>query len=87
MGATATDRYAQKSISVKRTINWRLCIDMLGAAKPLGINILQVCDPHLREDVRREHEHRWRAERAAFMAAHNATLEAEGLPLDAWSGF
>lgn len=86
MGATATDRYARKSISVKRTINWSLCIDMLEAAKPLGISISQVCDPHVREVVRREPEHRWRAEHAAFMAAHNATLEAEGLPLDAWSG-
>lgn len=31
--------------------------------------------------------HRWRLEHADFVAAHNATIEAEGLPLYAWKAF
>ncbi len=29
----------------------------------------------------------WREEHAGFIAAYNATLEAEGLPLDDWRSF
>jgi antitoxin CcdA len=37
--------------------------------------------------VRQEQERRWRQESAAFVAAYNRTLEAEGLPLDEWRSF
>jgi plasmid stability protein len=30
---------------------------------------------------------KWREEHAGFIAAYNATLEAEGLPLDEWRSF
>lgn len=71
----------------KRAINLSLSTDVLQAAKQLHINISQVCDTHLREVVRREQERRWREEHAAFIAAYNTTVEAEGLPLDEWRGF
>ena len=48
----------------------------------MQINVSQVCDSHLREVVRRELERRWREEHSEFIAAFNATIEAEGLPLD-----
>lgn len=53
----------------------------------LKINVSQVCDSHLREVVRREQERRWREEHADFIAAYNATIEADGLPLDEWRSF
>ena len=71
----------------KRAANLSLSADVLEAARHLQINVSQVCDQHLREVVRREQERRWKAEHAAFIAAHNATLAQEGLPLDEWKTF
>lgn len=71
----------------KRATNLSLSADVLEAARALGINVSQVCDSHLREVVRLEQARRWRAEHADFVAAYNATLEAEGLPLDEWKTF
>ena len=71
----------------KRAANLSLSADVLDAARRLQINVSQVCDQHLREVVRQEQERRWRAEHADFLAAHNTTLEQEGLPLDEWRSF
>ena len=71
----------------KRATNLTLSCDTLEAAKRLKINLSQVCDDYLREFVRQEQERRWRQESAAFVAAYNRTLEAEGLPLDEWRSF
>ena len=87
MSAVETDRHARKDISGKRAINLSLSSDVLEVARHLDINISQVCDQHLREIVRREQERRWRAEHADFIAAYNATLDAEALPLDEWRSF
>ncbi len=43
--------------------------------------------PDLRELVRREQERKWRENHADFIAAYNATVQAEGLPLEAWRNF
>ena len=71
----------------KRAINLTLSTDVLEAARQLGIDISQVCDKHLREVVRLEQEHKWREEHADFIAAYNATVDAEGLPLEEWKSF
>jgi len=71
----------------KRATNLSLSVDVLDAAKALRINISQLCDNHLREVVRREQERRWREDHADFVAAYNATVKAEGLPLDEWRSF
>jgi antitoxin CcdA len=71
----------------KRATNLSLSIDVLEAAKHLGINLSQVCDNYLRELVRREQERKWREDHADFIAAYNATIAAEGLPLDEWKSF
>ena len=71
----------------KSPINLTLSTGTLDAAKRLGINISQVCDEHLRAVVRQEQERRWRQEHAGFVAAYNASLEAEGLPLEEWRSF
>lgn len=50
------------------------------------------CEPNrsssrLSNAFRREIERSWSLEHADFVAAHNGTIEAEGLPLDAWRAF
>ncbi len=71
----------------KRATNLSLSAEVLDAAKLLQINVSRVCDLHLREVVQQEQEHRWRTEHSDFIAAYNATLQAEGLPLDEWRTF
>jgi antitoxin CcdA len=64
-----------------------LSCDTLEVAKRLRLNLSQVCDEHLRAVVRQEQERRWRQEHAGFVAAYNATLKAEDLPLAEWRTF
>ena len=71
----------------KRATNLSLSADVLDAAKALQINVSQACDNYLRELVRREQADRWRTEHADFIAAYNASIETEGLPLDEWRSF
>ena len=66
----------------KKPVNLSLSADVLKAARELGINVSQVCDKHLREVVKGEQARRWRAEHAGYISAYNATVDAEGLPLD-----
>jgi antitoxin CcdA len=86
--ATAADTpTARISRATKRAANLSLSADVLAAAKRLQINVSQVCDSHLRAVVRQEEERRWRQEHVEFIAAYNATIETEGLPLDEWRSF
>ena len=71
----------------KRATNLTLSADVLAQAKALNINISQACDTFLRELVRKEQAKRWREDHAGYIAAHNATLAKEGLPLDQWRAF
>ena len=87
MPATRSTQRAGTSSSGKRATNLSLSSDVLEAARQLDINISQVCDSYLRELVRREQERKWRENHADFIAAYNATFEAEGLPLEAWRNF
>lgn len=87
MPVSHTARRVRTGASGKRAINLSLSSDVLDAAKHLAINISQVCDSHLREMVRREQERKWREDHADFIAAYNATIETEGLPLDEWRSF
>ena len=87
MPAAQTTRRACAGLPGKRAANLTLSSDVLDAAKDLEINISQVCDNYLRDLVRREQERRWRADHADFIAAYNATVDAEGLPLDEWRSF
>ncbi|PIT72266.1 post-segregation antitoxin CcdA [Limnohabitans sp. G3-2] len=87
MPSTQTTPRLRTGASGKRAVNLSLSNDVLEAAKHLTINISQVCDSHLREVVRREQERKWREDHAEFIAAYNATIEAEGLPLDEWGSF
>ena len=87
MPTTPIARRARSAVPGKRATNLSLSIDVLEAAKDLEINLSQVCDNYLRELVRREQERKWREDHAEFIAAYNATVDAEGLPLDEWRSF
>ena len=84
---TAPKRSARSRQPLKRATNLTLSADVLDAAKALELNISQVCDTFLRQMVTQEQERRWRSEHADFIAAYNATVELEGLPLDQWRTF
>lgn len=71
----------------KRATNLSLSADVLDAARSLQLNVSQLCDNYLHEVVRREQARRWREEHADFIAAYNATIDTEGLPLDEWRTF
>jgi antitoxin CcdA len=87
MPATSPPRGARSALPGKRPTNLSLSTDVLQAAKELEINISQVCDNYLRELVRREQARKWRQDHADFIAAYNATIQSEGLPLDEWRSF
>lgn len=87
MPTIQTARRARSNLPGKRATNLSLSSDVLDAARQLDINISQVCDNFLREVVRREQERKWREDHADFIAAYNATIEAEGLPLEEWRNF
>jgi len=87
MPTSQTSRRVSSALTGKRATNVTLSRDVLAAAKQLNINISQVCDNYLREVVRRAQEQKWREDHAEFIAAYNATVEKEGLPLDEWRSF
>jgi antitoxin CcdA len=49
--------------------------------------IPQVCEQGLREEIHMRKEQRWNAQHAAFIAAYNGTVEAEGVALQEWRAF
>lgn len=87
MSPSRTTRRPHPDQPGKRAINLSLSTDVLEAARQLDINISQVCDKYLREVVRLEQERKWREEHADFISAYNATVGAEGLPLEEWKSF
>ena len=87
MSNSSTARRPHANQQGKRSIKISLSTGVLEAARLLDINISQVCDKHLREVVRLEQERQWREEHADFIAAYNATVDAEGLPLEEWKSF
>ena len=51
------------------------------------VNISQPKDNHLSGFVMSEKANKWREQHADFIAAYNATVEEQGLPLDEWRSF
>jgi len=72
---------------LKRAANLSLSADVLDAAKALELNISQLCDSYLRELVTQEQMRRWRSDHVDFIAAYNAAIETEDLPLEQWRTF
>jgi antitoxin CcdA len=73
--------------AAKKATNITLSQEVLEEAKALGMNLSRTCEQLLRSAIRAEKDRRWALEHAAYIAAYNATLEIEGLPLAQWRTF
>ena len=51
------------------------------------LNVSQPCGVQLPEVVSGERERSWRIQHADFVAGHNATVDNEGVPLEARRSF
>jgi antitoxin CcdA len=69
-------------IRPRKATNITLPAEVHEQAKALGINLSRACEQALRAAIRAEQERRWAIEHAAFIEAHNAFVEKNGLPLD-----
>ncbi len=65
----------------KRATNLSLNAKVLEAARELGMNLSQTVDVLLADEVRRRYWARWNDENRDAVAAYNARVESEGLPL------
>ena len=66
----------------KKATNLSLNAKLLEAARELGItNLSATVDALLAEEVRRRYGKRWNEENKEAIAAYNARIEREGLPL------
>jgi antitoxin CcdA len=70
------------AMPARKATNITLPLDVYEQAKALGINLSRACEQALRAVIGAERERRWAIEHAAFIEAHNAYVEKNGLPLD-----
>ena len=71
----------------KRATNLSLNAKVLELARELGINLSQTVDTLLAEEVRRRYWMRWNEENRDAVAAYNARVETQGLPLARYRAF
>jgi antitoxin CcdA len=71
----------------KRATNLSLNSKVLDAARELGMNVSQTVDALLTEAVRKRYWERWNDENKDAIAAYNARIEREGLPLARYRTF
>lgn len=71
----------------RKATNVTLSVDVLAAAKALGINISRACDDYLRGLVKVERERLWREQNAEFIAAYNEHVERHGVFSDGLRSF
>ncbi len=72
---------------VKRPTNLSLNAKVLDMARELGMNLSQTVDALLAEEVRRRYWARWNEDNKDAIAAYNARIEREGLPLAKYRSF
>jgi antitoxin CcdA len=73
--------------SPKRATNLSLNAKVLDMARELGMNISQTVDALLAEEVQRRYWARWNEDNKDAIAAYNARVEREGLPLAKYRSF
>ena len=71
----------------KRPINLSLTSKVLDAARELGMNLSQTVDELLTEEVKRRYWARWNEDNKDAIAAYNARIEREGVPLAKYRSF
>ena len=77
----------RRTDSVKRATNLSLTAKVLDAARGLGMNISQTVDELLTEEVKRRYWARWNDDNKEAIAAYNARIEREGVPLAKYRTF
>ena len=73
--------------SPKRATNLSLNAKVLDMARELGMNVSQTVDALLAEEVQRRYWARWNEDNKEAIAAYNARVEREGLPLAKYRSF
>lgn len=71
----------------KRPINLSLTSKVLDVARELGMNVSQTVDELLTEEVKRRYWARWNEDNKDAIAAYNARIEREGVPLAKYRSF
>ena len=77
----------RRTDSVKRPTNLSLTAKVLDAARELGMNVSQTVDELLAEEVERRYWARWNDDNKEAIAAYNARIEREGVPLAKYRTF
>lgn len=77
----------RRTDSVKRPTNLSLTAKVLDAARELGMNLSQTVDELLAEEVKRRYWARWNEDNKEAIAAYNARIEREGVPLAKYRTF
>lgn len=71
----------------KKATNLSLNAKVLETAKAMGMNLSQTVDALLAEEVKRRYWAQWNEENREAIAAYNARIESEGLPLSKYRSF
>ena len=77
----------QREPTAKRATNLSLNAKVLDMARELGMNISQTVDALLAEEVQRRYWARWNEDNKEAIAAYNARIERDGLPLAKYRSF
>lgn len=71
----------------KKATNLSLNSKVLEMARELGMNLSQTVDGLLAEEVKRRYWEKWAEENKGGIAAYNARIAKEGLPLAKYRSF
>jgi len=71
----------------KKATNLSLNSKVLEMARELGMNVSQTVDGLLAEEVKRRYWEKWAEENKEAIAAYNARIAKEGLPLAKYRSF
>lgn len=71
----------------KKATNLSLNSKVLEMARELGMNVSQTVDGLLAEEVERRYWEKWNEDNKAGIAAYNARIASEGLPLAKYRTF
>jgi antitoxin CcdA len=77
----------QQEKPIKRATNLSLSARTLDMAREMGMNVSQTVDALLTEEVQRQYWARWNSDNKDAIAAYNARVESEGLPLAKYRSF
>jgi len=73
--------------AARKATNVSLPRHLVAEAKELGISLSRACERGLSEEIADARTRRWQEENRAGIAAWNAHVEAEGLPLARFRSF